>query len=306
MKNIKLTISYDGTGYLGWQRLHGERRCRSIQGLLEEVLEQVMGVSIRVHGSGRTDAGVHAKGQVANFKVPSSFFLNRISYGGGKGNLRIPVGRRLVVRSTVRVRRKRTGMVLQFLWMRQGRLFWFGRELVKEINDRLPDAICVREAQLVSHKFHSRYSVKRKTYSYAIDLREPPSVFSRKYALSVTETLDLSAMQTAAGKFVGTYDFSGFCSKNPGREKAGRTKKNQNVRTIYDCRVERKQDTLLITVCGNGFLYHMVRILAGTLLEAGKGTMPLEQIEQALRTGDRSLAGPTVSSVGLCLEEVRY
>lgn len=253
-KNIKIVIAYDGTRYLGWQRLSGEQRRQSIQGYLEEVLEQVMGHKMRIVGSGRTDAGVHALGQVANFFVPSALF--------------------------------RCDTVSQCNKWKQ------------ECNRQLPDDIKIQTMEEVSADFHSRYSAVRKTYEYRIDTGERPCVFQRKYALWCPEKLDVDKMRQAADSIMGIHDFAAFST--------GGKEKKDTVRTIYSLNIEKQEKRLVISVCGDGFLYNMVRIIVGTLLMVGTGQGSLEQVTEALESRNRQLAGMTVSSVGLFLKKVQY
>lgn len=253
-KNIKITICYDGTRYLGWQRLSGKQRRQSIQGYLEEVLEQVIGCKIRLAGSGRTDAGVHALGQVANFSVPSALF--------------------------------RCDTMLQCNQWRQ------------ECNRQLPEDIKILAMEEVAADFHSRYSAVRKTYEYRIDRGERPSVFQRKYALWFPDKLDVDKMRQAAACMVGTHDFAAFST--------GAKDKKDTVRTIYELDICEQGQQLVITVCGDGFLYNMVRILVGTLLMIGTEQGSCERIIEAFASRDRQLAGNTVSSVGLFLKMVDY
>lgn len=271
--NIKMVLSYDGSRYLGWQRLGGEQRRCSIQGYLEDVLEEQIGCKIRISGSGRTDVGVHALGQVANFHVPSAFLFERyagkMKHFAGKGSREYKEKLRLIL-DTLR----------------------------KNCNEVLATDIRILSMEQVPFSFHSRYSAIQKTYSYCVDLREVPNVFTRKYALWVPEKLDFSAMERCSEIFLGTHDFSAFCTKTKGRE--------DFVRTIYSFQVSRKDSKLTFTVCGDGFLYHMVRILVGTLLEVGKGNRKIEQVQEALSTGIFQQSEAMVSSVGLFLESVGY
>lgn len=253
-KNIKMIISYDGTRYLGWQRLSGKQKKRSIQGYLEDVLEQVVGCNIRLCGSGRTDAGVHALGQVANFLVPSALF--------------------------------HYDTVLQcHHWKRV-------------CNQYLPEDIKIQTMEEVPLDFHSRYSAFRKTYEYRIETGGRPSVFQRKYALWFPEKLDIENMRQAAACMVGTHDFAAFST--------GGKERKDTVRTIYTLDVSKQEQQILISVCGDGFLYNMVRIIVGTLLMVGKGEGSCAQVLAALESRDRQLAGETVSSVGLFLRKVDY
>ena len=249
--NIKMVISYDGSRYLGWQRLGGKQKTQSIQGFIEDILEDIAGYSIAITGSGRTDAGVHALGQVANFHVPSSFFLSHTL-----------------------------------------------EELQQQCNERLPEDIRICSVEEVPECFHSRYSATKKTYEYHVDTREVPVVFTRKYALWEPKALNLSAMRECSRLFVGKHDFKAFSTQ--------RQAEKDTVRTIFDFFIEQREEELIFSVCGDGFLYNMVRILVGTLLEVGRGERTRQQVAEALHTGDRQLAGYTVSSVGLFLKEVVY
>lgn len=261
MKNIKLTISYDGTKYLGWQRLLGENRKRSIQGILEDALKQIFGQEILLIGSGRTDAGVHARGQVANFHMPSAFLRfveNRYTKGSLEQNIR------------------------------------------RACNEILPEDICIRQVQLVPKEFHSRYSATAKTYEYIIDVREVQQVFLRKHALWIGSKLNMEQMKKAAALFIGEKDFRAFSTRDPGG------KQKNTVRTIYSIELEEQNNLLYIRIRGNGFLYNMVRILVGTLIEVGTGQKSLKEVQRAIETGERKYAGYTASSVGLYLKKVEY
>lgn len=252
--NIKITISYDGTRYLGWQRLGGRDRVRSIQGCLEAALEQVIGCRIRIVGSGRTDAGVHAKGQVANFRVPSAL---------------------LRCNSKEQLRQ----------WMHA-------------CNEILPEDIKISSMVQVASDFHSRYSAKKKTYVYQVDTGDKARVFGRKYRLWYPKPLDMERMRRAARKLEGIHDFSAFCTRSEEREDCERT--------LYELRIDTDGSLVSFTLTADGFLYNMVRILVGTLLEIGEGTRGEETMQKAFQTGDRQLVGKTVAGKGLCLEQVYY
>lgn len=253
-KNIKIVVSYDGTRYLGWQRLSGKQKSRSIQGYLEEVLEQVVGCKIRLSGSGRTDAGVHALGQVANFFLPSALF--------------------------------HCDTTLQCNQWKQ------------ECNRQLPEDIKIQTMEEVPTDFHSRYSAVRKTYEYRIDMGERPCVFQRKYALWFPEKLNVDKMRQAADCIVGTHDFAAFST--------GGKEKKDTVRTIYALDISKHGKQILISVCGDGFLYNMVRIMVGTVLDIGLGRKSIDSIPQALATQNRHLAGRTAPASGLYLCDVYY
>jgi len=252
-KNIKLVLSYDGNAFSGWQRVDNAKENKpSIQKLLEEKIEEITGQKEKVTGSGRTDAGVHALGQVANVQVDTEYSEEQMKH---------------------------------------------------ELNERLPAEIRVMDVTFVGASFHSRYDAVSKTYLYRIDTKERECVFTRKYVYPAGGHLDLNAMREAASYLVGTHDFKGFCTDR----KDGKP----TVRTITEIRITEEKNNyhgqeVRIYVTGNGFLYHMVRIIAGTLLEVGRSERDIESVRRALEEKDRSLAGQTLSSIGLCLEKVEY
>lgn len=244
MRNYKLVIAYDGTRYQGWQRQVNTDN--TIQWILEEAVSGYAGYPVEVHGSGRTDGGVHALGQTANVML------------AGK------------VDETI---------------FRQA------------LNRRLPEDIRIRSAKLVKNTFHARKSAKSKRYVYCIDRREKPDVFTRKYCCHVPKSLDVNAMREAAELLTGTHNFMAFCDK---KEDVAAT------RTIYDVAIQENGSKLTLTYYGNGFLYHMVRILTGTLLEVGMGERSAGEIPEVIGSGDRSRAGFLAPAKGLFLEEVYY
>ena len=265
-QNIKMVISYDGSRYLGWQRLGGEQRKQSIQGTLEMALEELFGQSVSIIGSGRTDAGVHAMGQVANFLIEERVLFQALERNASK--------------------KKPKDMVC------------FLRELKQLLNERLPEDIRILSMVPVKKTFHSRYSAVEKTYEYHIDTREVPNVFTRKNALWEPENLELDKMEEAAKILIGKHDFKAFSTQ-------GKVEKD-TIRTLKQIQFTKENNHLKCSFTGDGFLYNMVRILMGTLLEIGRGEREMETIVRAFATGDRQLAGATVSSVGLFLKEVRY
>lgn len=247
MRNIKLEIAYEGTRYQGWQRLGKEQKGSSIQGLLEEVLSTVLGEPLQLIGSGRTDAGVHAFGQVANCHINSKMEL---------------------------------------------------QELHSKVNRMLPADIQVLRIEEVGEQFHSRYDAKGKVYEYHLDVREVPDVFIRTRALSVTEPLQVEAMRRAAKRLLGTHDFAGYASKmNDGRT---------TVKTLYSIELLETKGDIVIRFYGDGFLYNMVRILVGTLLEVGQGKRTEDSVSVPFVTRNRQDAGPTISGIGLYLSKVVY
>ena len=245
MKNIKMIIEYDGSRYLGWQRLGDSDR--TIQGKLENVISEMTESKIEIIGSGRTDAGTHARGQVANFKTTSSMKL---------------------------------------------------QEMQAYINHYLPQDIVVKELDQVHERFHSRYNAIGKKYIYYIWNSSIPSVFDRKYIFYYPESLDISKMNLGCSRLVGSHDFIGFSSL--------KKSKKSTIRIIDDISIQREQDILKFIFIGDGFLYNMIRIIVGTLLEIGKRSMEPEYIDEIFKSKTRSNAGFTVPAQGLFLEEVYY
>lgn len=245
MRNFKMVLQYEGTRYQGWQKQ--ESTGNTIQGKLETLLSKLAGSPIEVHGSGRTDAGVHAYGQVANFKM-------------------------------------NTGKTQE--------------ELFEYINQYLPEDIAVIKLVEVPERFHSRLNAKHKIYRYRVMNSSLPHVFARRYVYQVPEKLDMEAMQTAADKMCGEHDFQAFTSAKKG--------KKSTVRRVDSIKIERVGDEIWFTFFGNGFLYHMVRIMMGTLLCVGKGELEADTIPMILASKDRQQAGPLVPAKGLALMEVFY
>ncbi len=244
MRNLRLDVSYDGTRYRGWQRIPG--RSDTIQGKLEDMLQKILGEPVALIGSGRTDAGVHAAGQVANFHTDS----------------RIPP-----------------------------------EKILSELRRYLPEDIGIRSCIEVPERFHARYSAMGKTYCYRIWNSETPCVFQRKFVARFPEPLDLSKMEAAGKLLLGSHDFSAFCANS-------RMKKS-TVREIRSLIVEREGAEIRITVTADGFLYNMMRILAGTLIEVGRGERTAESIPE-LFGAQRQKAGFLAPAQGLCLMEVEY
>lgn len=245
MINYKMVIAYDGSRYNGWQKQGNTKD--TIQGKLEKVLEKLEGREVEVIGAGRTDAGVHALGQVVNVKLESK--INE-------------------------------EMLLQYL------------------NQYLPEDIAVLSVKEVPMRFHSRLNATEKTYLYRIYRSEIPNPFIRKYTVTITEELDIEKMRIAAEFLIGEHDFKSFCSL--------KKSKKSTIRTLYSITIEEIEEEIRISVRGNGFLYHMVRIIIGTLLEVGTGKKKPEEIEQILEKGERQAAGKTAPAHGLFLKEVKY
>jgi len=244
MKNYKMIISYDGSRYYGWER---KAELDTIQGKIETVLSRMTETEVRIFGSGRTDAGVHAQAMVASAVLETSFEPD---------------------------------------------------EIRDYMNRYLPDDIVIKEVREASDRFHARYNAIGKTYRYTLYVGDTKPVFDRKYVWRIEENLNIDRMEKAAELLMGNHDFAAFC-KSP-------QKKKSTVRCVDKIKFECKGDYLAIEYHGNGFLRHMVRILTGTLVEVALGNLSLEQVQQALDTGDRNLAGPTAPAQGLCLVEVDY
>lgn len=245
MRNIKMLIEYEGTRYNGWQRQKNTKN--TIEERFENVLFKMVGKSVDVYASGRTDAGVHARGQVASFSCETE---------------KTP------------------------------------EEIRSYLNHYLPRDIRVLSVEEAPERFHARLCAKRKTYEYVLCAGEKAEVFSRRTVYEIPEKPDVAKMQMAAQKLLGVHDFQGFSSVK-------RTKKSTE-RTMYAVEIEQKENRIMMRFTGSGFLYHMVRIMAGTLLAIGLGELPIEQIEEIFRTKDRSLAGKTLPAEGLSLLQVNY
>lgn len=244
-RNIRLTVAYDGSRYDGWQKQGNTKN--TIQGKLEAVLERMTGEETELHGSGRTDAGVHAKAQEANFYT----------------NITTAV-----------------------------------EEIQIYLNTYLPEDIAVLKVTEEGERFHSRLSALGKEYVYRIWNSPVPNVFERKYLYHLPEVLDIEAMREAAELLQGEHDFKSFCGN--------KRMKKSTVRTITGIKMERQGEEIRITYQGNGFLYHMVRILTGTLIEVGLGKREPVEIKDILEKRDRQAAGYLVPPGGLCLEKVFY
>ena len=245
MKNYKIILQYDGSRYKGWQTQ--KNTDMTIQGKLEAVLERMAGHPVEIHGSGRTDAGVHALAQTADFKLEEHFDKE---------------------------------------------------EIFTYLNEYLPEDIRVRESCEVAPDFHPRHCSSRKTYEYRILNRRFPIPTLRHDTYFYYRPLDVEAMKEAAGYLVGEHDFKSFCTVGAQVE--------TTVRTIYDLTVTKEEDVIKIRVTGNGFLYNMVRILAGTLISVGIHEQEPEDMTRVLAACDRTAAGPTAPACGLTMVGISY
>lgn len=244
MKRIRLTVAYDGTGYCGWQV---QPNGITVEEVLNAALSQLTGEEIKVIGASRTDAGVHAEGNVAVFDTKTGIPPERIAYA---------------------------------------------------VNRLLPEDIVVVKSEEVPENWHPRYQDSVKTYEYRILNREMPDPVRRFTTFHVSYPLNPEAMREAAGYLRGEHDFKSFCSIH--------TSVKSTVRTIYDITIERDGDIITLRISGNGFLYNMVRIIAGTLINVGRGAWPPERIKEILELADRGKAAATAPARGLILKDIRY
>lgn len=239
-----LTIAYDGSAYCGFQI---QNNGITVQEVINNALCSWLGEDIKIIAASRTDAGVHARGNVAVFDTETLIPGEKYAYG---------------------------------------------------LNTGLPDDIKIQESREVPAEFHPRFSQTVKNYKYRILNRRFPDPLRRAGYWFSYGDYDLSAMAEAAACLVGEQDFSSFAAVN---HEASTT-----VRTIYEATVEKEGEVITVSVTGNGFLYNMVRIIAGTLVEIGKGNIDKNSMKEILAAKDRSAAGPTAPACGLTLEWIRY
>jgi tRNA pseudouridine38-40 synthase len=247
VRRIRITVSYDGTDFHGWQVQPG---LATVQRELERVVSEIEGRAVQVAGSGRTDAGVHASGQVAAFDLENP----------------IPVD-----------------------------------NLRRAINRLLPKSVRVLEVMETCPEFHPRYQAKAKTYEYRIWRAEICPPMRRLYVCHHPYPLDEERMIEWAPLFEGEHDFSAFAAADE-KDELGHSK----VRRIFEARLWREGEELAFRVRGSGFLKHMVRMMMGTLVEAGKGNLSREEFEARLQPGFEGKAGPAMPGSGLCLMSVEY
>lgn len=244
-KNYRAVLQYDGTRYQGWQKQVTTEN--TIQGKLETLLSKMAGETVEVNSSGRTDAGVHAYGQVISFACETD---------------KTP------------------------------------EEILDYMNQYLPEDIGVLSVVVAGERFHARLNATGKIYRYRVLNSKIPHIFDRKYVFQVPEELDKEAMQTGISYLEGKHDFKAFTAK--------KNTKKSTVRTIYEIKMEQVGEELVFTFYGDGFLYHMVRILVGTLLEIGQHRRKPESIIEALESGERVKAGFLAPAQGLALMQVFY
>ena len=244
MKNIKLTIEYNGSRFVGWQRqLNGI----SVEEVVDTAIKKLVKEDIKLYGSSRTDAGVHARGQVANFKTESIIPPERFQAA---------------------------------------------------LNGLLPEDIVILNSEEVPLDFHSRYHSKGKAYSYSILNRKTRPAYMNDYLAFTSYKLDFEKMQLACKCFLGEHDFAAFKSKG------GSVK--TSVRTINSIELVKTEEMIQLYIDGNSFLYNMVRIIAGTLIDVGRGRIDYTDIPTIIESKNREKAGKTAPAQGLCLEKIYY
>jgi len=244
MKRYKITIEYKGTNYAGWQI---QKNDITVQGIMQEAMSKLFKEDIQLTSSGRTDAGVHAMGQVAHFDSGTKIPADKIPYA---------------------------------------------------INTLLPQDISVTSCEEVPKDFHARFSAKNKTYIYKMFYSPYPSPLRADFYHWLTVKPDINLMRLGAQLFIGEHDFKFF--------KASGSNVKNTVRTIYSLKIDEVGNEIIITVNGNGFLYNMVRIMAGTLLYIGLSKLTIQDIYAIMDKGDRRRAGKTLPANGLTLYKVEY
>ena len=244
MKRVKLTVAYDGTNYCGWQV---QPNGITVQEALNQCLSEFSGENIETIGASRTDAGVHALGNVAVFDT----------------EMRMP-----------------------------GDKFSFA------LNQRLPEDIRIQKSEEVDADFHPRYVKSQKTYEYRILNCRFPIPTERFYSHFTYIPLDVDKMKEAASYLIGEHDFKSFCGTG--------AQVKTTVRTVKEIQIEKSGDRITIRITGEGFLYNMVRIIDGTLMDIGGGLYPPEKMKEILEAKDRKKAGPTAPARGLTLMKIQY
>ena len=244
MRNLKLTIEYNGAEFFGWQK---QKNCRTVQEEIEKAFLTLTGENVSVEGSGRTDKGVHALGQVASVQT-SNIMPTK--------NFKIA------------------------------------------LNDLLPKDIFIKKVEEVDQNFQARFSAKRKTYKYIVCVGGERGAINNSLIAYYPYKVDIEKMREVAKLLNGKHNFKGFCSSD--------ASVTNFEREIYDLKINKKNRMYTFLVCGNGFLYNMVRIIVGTLLDVGRGKLSVERVKNALETGNRNNSGQTMPACGLYLKNVEY
>lgn len=340
MPRYRLTIAYDGTRFCGWQKQEppahaavsptkvlstqagqaptARVRLRTVQEIVEQAVRRVVREPVEVIGASRTDGGVHARGQVAAFTCsgddtptpaePASATETRVPACPDT-----PAGTRCGAADDHRTRRERS---------RTGWPVSRGPEMLRRaLNSCLPSDVLIRAVQPAPPDFDPVGQCLAKCYSYTLHVSPDRPLWDRWFVHHVRTPLNLEAMAEAARILEGEHDFAAFAASRHGRP--------STVRRVFSCRVREQSDPFAppiavpdlatgeprneaggtrvrIEVVGNGFLYNMVRIMAGTLLEVGRGRMAPADVAAALASRDRRRAGPTLPPAGLCLEWIHY
>lgn len=246
MTNFRFVIQYDGRRYSGWQKQGNT--ANTIQGKVEQILARMTGHAVEIHGAGRTDAGVHARAQIASVKINTEKSAEEVKH---------------------------------------------------YLNTYLPADIAVTACEMAPERFHARLNAKGKRYCYRVCDGGVPDVFTRNFVCAWDKPLNIEQMQRAAEYLIGTHDFRAFSSVN-------RRFKKSTVRTITALEITRHDQEIWFDIQGTGFLYNMVRILIGTLVEVGEGSREPKSMCDVLESLDRQQAGITMPPHGLVLEEVFY
>ena len=249
LQRYRLTVRYDGSEFHGWQKQEPPESepLRTAQGVLESAVIRALRQPVVLNGASRTDAGVHALGQVAAFNAETTIPIERMHHA---------------------------------------------------INRYLPEDIAVVNAREVDHDFDPITMAVRKAYQYTIHNVSVRPVFDRKQVYHCWHPLDAAAMHEAARALIGSHDFASFANTHHGR--------SSTVRTVFACEVRREGERIVLEISGSGFLYHMVRIIAGTLVEVGRGAMSVDDVARVLAARDRAQAGPTLEASGLRLMWIAY
>lgn len=244
MRNLKFTIEYNGAKFSGWQKQDGKR---TVQGELERCFFKLTNEEVCFEGSGRTDKGVHALGQVASVRCENNIPLKNIKTA---------------------------------------------------LNNLLPNDVRILKVEIADESFHARFSSKRKTYLYVVQVGGMRSAIECDTIGFFPYEVDLEKMQEAGESLIGKHNFKAFCSAD--------TSVKNFEREIYSLNISKRGRKIKFEICGNGFLYNMVRIIVGTLLDIGRGKLDKNCIRDAFLTKNRAILGKTMEPNGLYLKKVEY
>ncbi len=285
--NYKMTLQYEGTRYRGWQKQPGVEN--TIQGKLETLLSRLFDTTIEVFGAGRTDAGVHALGQSASFRVPEEKLRELIISGNRSGT-----GFMSGMNSLSDKTSEPAGNSILPSQVKAAE----DKALFEALNHYLPEDIAVKRLVRASDRFHARYLTSSKWYQYRIRTSVVSDVRNRHFLWQYKEKLDIELMREGAEALVGCHDFASFC---------GLKMKKSTVRTVTAITITQPdEDTIVLDYYGDGFLNHMVRLMTGELVEVGAGRLEPEAIGRILEERRKGAADRTAPASGLTLMEVRY